>query len=400
MAATQAFQKDYISTLFSAVRAYYGLGGKPLQPARMQAVYLPAWVIDAHASAKVWLSKRGDENVKQETLEVYFQRSYMPGFSMDPLSQMSFSDIVESDEQLKGSLPFGEELMKQHGTDILCLPYTAAPFALPEAARGLSFNDAIIEEDFRFDPPTLRSDLIAAYPVLIPVYIMQYNAQPYPDREGYSFTVVVEASRQQGVLISENVLPLTSSYFKGSFGSSWFELPEDIAREPFMRVLPLNSSMHEPFARPTFFSQPKPRESWGEQLIEWVDAHARAPGAMARYTALQHALGQHVDFDDLRVRDAAEAPAFADYLVAVQNVWYWRDTLQRLAQIDERSKKGDVEVRVLGFGGPERTSSSMDTILETIQKSLKKAEAQLEKEKPAWLHEWEARQKTSDSEDS
>lgn len=81
------------------------------------------------------------------------------GFSMDPLSRMSFSDLA-TDERLEAALPFGEELMKQNDVDVLCLPYTATPFALTEAARTLSFNDAIVEEDFRFDPATLRSHLV------------------------------------------------------------------------------------------------------------------------------------------------------------------------------------------------------------------------------------------------
>lgn len=84
LATLQMFQKNYPSKIFNAVRAYLNLGGELEWPERMQAVYLPTWVIDAHASAKFTLSKRGDENTKEQTLDVWFQRSCVLCNSLSP----------------------------------------------------------------------------------------------------------------------------------------------------------------------------------------------------------------------------------------------------------------------------------------------------------------------------
>lgn len=177
---------------------------------------------------------------------------------------------------------------------------------------------------------------------------MQYVATPYRGGEGYSFTLIVDASSEQasalllplaldadpqpptqGAVISENVFGLQSKFMKESFGNRpWFDVPEDLLEEDVVRILPLGTPPHEPFARPAFFSASKPGDSWASALGEWVDARARERGAMARYAALQAARGQAVDLDDLRVRDVAEAPAFAEYLQQVKIVYSWRDTLE------------------------------------------------------------------------
>ncbi|EKM58383.1 uncharacterized protein PHACADRAFT_252658 [Phanerochaete carnosa HHB-10118-sp] len=308
---------------------------------------------------------------------------------------------------LKTALPFGEELRKQNDADVLCLPYTATPFALTEAARTLSFSDAMVEEDFRFDPATLRSHLITAYPLLIPVYLLQYDADPGADKKPYSVTMVVEASQPQGTVITENVLPLTSRLFRESVSkNSLFDIPEELAGEEFMRVLPWNSPMRESFARATCFSNAKPKDSWKAQLGEWVDDRARAAGAMARYAQLQVSLGQAVDFDDIRVRDVGEAPAFTEYLSKEQNVLFYRHTMERLQHINARTKNAEVEVEVfeLSKDGTSKTqngSSALESVLQSMKEQLSQSEAVMNKHKPEWLKEWEARQKEeAEKEDS
>jgi hypothetical protein len=82
----------------------------------------------------------------------------LTGFSMDPLSRMVFS--VTNEEHLELAETFDPEMTKQQGVDVLCLPYTLTPFALPEAARSLSFQDGAIG-DVRFDPPSVKSEMVS-----------------------------------------------------------------------------------------------------------------------------------------------------------------------------------------------------------------------------------------------
>lgn len=59
------------------------------------------------------------------------------------------------------TVPWTEELAEQHGEKIMCLPYTTTPFALAEAAQTTSFQNAVIAEDFRLDPRTIKSRFVS-----------------------------------------------------------------------------------------------------------------------------------------------------------------------------------------------------------------------------------------------
>lgn len=108
-----------------------------------------------------------------------------------------------------------------------------------------------------------------------------------------------------------------------------FDVPDDLAAEDFLRVLPWGSPIHEPFVHATFFSNTRPgAAARKDELEEWIDRRVRAPGAMESYAQFQASLGQTVDFDDLRVRDVAEAQAFARYLDGEQNVLKVRDMVR------------------------------------------------------------------------
>lgn len=192
VAAPQSLRSDYISNLFNTLRASLGLGGKLFQPTRMQAVYVPSWILYARGSANVRFPEGDSQTDAQRTLEVHFNNSYVDvvevyghpcsqitvdicqaryttfiyitssskgftGFSMDPLSRMVFS--VTDEEHLELAETFDPEMTKQQGLDVLCLPYTSTPFALPDVARSLSFQDGAVG-DVRFDPPSVKTEMV------------------------------------------------------------------------------------------------------------------------------------------------------------------------------------------------------------------------------------------------
>jgi hypothetical protein len=77
VAAPQSLRSDYISNLFNSFLAGWGLGGKAFQPTRMQAVYLPSWIVYARGSANVRFPEGDSQTDTQRTLEVHFNNSYV-----------------------------------------------------------------------------------------------------------------------------------------------------------------------------------------------------------------------------------------------------------------------------------------------------------------------------------
>jgi len=65
--------------------------------------------------------------------------------------------------------------MVQHGAEISCLPYTIHPFAALDIAQAVSDRDITISGVPRLSPSSIEPQLFAAYPVLIPLYLAQYE---------------------------------------------------------------------------------------------------------------------------------------------------------------------------------------------------------------------------------
>ncbi|KAH7913223.1 hypothetical protein BJ138DRAFT_1146630 [Hygrophoropsis aurantiaca] len=149
--------------LLSALAAKYlpALGKMPVRPERIQAIYYPAWIVDAEFEAKAWLPI------------VSFENSLPVSNPLDFLGKAVFRDPHMNSEH---AVPFSSSLLKQRGSNIICLPFKVDPFFVLDKLRGLSSKQAIIEDDLRFEAHSLSPNLFAVYPVLIPLYIAQYKA--------------------------------------------------------------------------------------------------------------------------------------------------------------------------------------------------------------------------------
>jgi len=58
-------------------------------------------------------------------------------------------------------LPFEEVMLKQHGQEIQCIPFTTSPFAALDIARNLSWSNAVINENFKFSPSSLKVEMVS-----------------------------------------------------------------------------------------------------------------------------------------------------------------------------------------------------------------------------------------------
>lgn len=56
--------------------------------------------------------------------------------------------------------PFSPDLAHQWGLDVMCLPYNVLPFDVVDNARTLSYTDAVISENMRFSPQSVKLNLV------------------------------------------------------------------------------------------------------------------------------------------------------------------------------------------------------------------------------------------------
>ncbi|KAK7690704.1 hypothetical protein QCA50_005803 [Cerrena zonata] len=63
----------------------------------------------------------------------------------------------------------------------------------------------VISDDFRFDPTSVKDHFMAAYPVLIPVYLLHFPVEVGSDYSD-DLTVVIEAYQRDGNYTMSNIM--------------------------------------------------------------------------------------------------------------------------------------------------------------------------------------------------
>ncbi|KAI0635954.1 hypothetical protein C8Q77DRAFT_1216470 [Trametes polyzona] len=308
-----------------------------LQPTRVQAAYLPTWIVDAELRGTVWTKKQDDDDHFNKVRYVF-----------EPLSDLSFM----TPELLAAEVvPWSEDLRKHDGEDVLCVPYELTPLRIPEALRSLPMADGSISSLLRFEPPSVKEEFIAAYPVLIPVYLAQYNVKTPMNGKLMEMTITafMEASRPVRLgRVGVETVPL----FKQLLQTVGVPPPEIMIRGEHEELLTRFANVR------SFLGQHVPvgHRAFVEKRINTVlSRNSRALCAYRdRYFggAQEKAKGEVVDWSDPRIRpfDPAERQANLRWLKSNADLFFlttMRDIYKarREAQAD-RDGGG-------GAGGPQ-----------------------------------------------
>lgn len=91
-----------------------------------------------------------------EVLSPVIYANFIAGFSYKPLSALSFL----KPGKIPRTVPMTPELERQHGSDILCWPYTLSPLSLPEFAKSLSQSQLILGDNATWDPESLNFEMV------------------------------------------------------------------------------------------------------------------------------------------------------------------------------------------------------------------------------------------------
>ncbi|KAL9714117.1 hypothetical protein Ac2012v2_002425 [Leucoagaricus gongylophorus] len=190
------------------------LGFEPIKPVRLTPVWFPGWVIDAEVQGDVNI-QGAEHRASAQIFNAYVvldstRPRYSPNMELNAAvtSQessdyqvLSSAPLLPPDAHARESVPFTQDLLRQFDLEVVCIPYNISPFSILNIAHHLSHREAIITQDFRFNPSSLKPTLFAAYPVLIPVYLLQYEI--HDNSKKYYHTLIVEAYGSDGNAWSE-----------------------------------------------------------------------------------------------------------------------------------------------------------------------------------------------------
>ncbi|KAF6754487.1 hypothetical protein DFP72DRAFT_1068516 [Ephemerocybe angulata] len=160
-----------------------------IQPTRIVPLYFPAWIADAELKADVSYKD------SPKTVDIQLQNVYLPGSDYQVLSSVPLVDIegelIPSQREPK---PWSTAMMRQYDQDISCLPFTLHPIA---GLRALKDMETEVYPELKCRLDTVRESFVVHRPVLIPVYLAQYDVEE-TEGEKRSCTVFIDASSKSG----------------------------------------------------------------------------------------------------------------------------------------------------------------------------------------------------------
>ncbi|KAF5359406.1 hypothetical protein D9756_003392 [Leucocoprinus leucothites] len=208
---------------------------------------------------------------------------------------LSSAPLGPFDNPSPETVPFTDDLLRQYDLDVACIPYNISPFSILEIARHLSLPEATIAQDFRFSPSTLQPTLFAAYPVLVPIYLAQYE---YNTESGTGYhTLIFEAHGSFGNIWSEPFSP------DRAFEDKIFQYFRQFASEPINPDpnAPINFGYPKRFIDTAGFSH-TPHQELERAIRDYLESALNLPSTP---TALAAASVNDIDnlAEDARVRE-------------------------------------------------------------------------------------------------
>ncbi|KAF8632194.1 hypothetical protein AX15_001960 [Amanita polypyramis BW_CC] len=369
--------KHFIGSL--GARFLPGFGFEPIRPTRIVPIYFPAWVIDGELQASITY------NDAQRTVLTQFINTYLPGNDFKVLSLMSFWYKQLQEYQL---VPFTPELETQHGMQVQCLPYTISPFSPLDIAQKWPHGDVKVADDFQFSPTSIKPNLIAAYPVLIPLYLAQYNTDLPGMGMELNYTLFMEGFSNTGRIFAEK--------YSEQVGERLRELLPN-APSGFMRfthvldditVQPLRGRFSR-FTRIGKMGVPQ-APNMHSVLRHWLDLKLCTSPTFASLLAEVSKDSPALRGEDERVRDFLNHGDRA-------NTHMWLSLGTRLATTEmvlETMKSATLSRNVHIVGGKKGANPAdvMDGTVKALEEVVSDAAQQREETLPTWWKEWKKRE--------
>ncbi|KAF7330565.1 hypothetical protein MVEN_02496600 [Mycena venus] len=341
----------------------------PIQPKKIVPVYFPAWFIDGEMEAEV-IPSNSDSKSANGYVTAVFLNSYLPGHTMDKLSSISL--LSESLAVQTEAVPFTADLETQWDTKITCLPFKTAPFSILDAANSLTSEQCRVSDVFSLDPSSIRTNLICAYPVLIPLYLAQYAADTTVVLEAHDSEagrILEERGADEPVLNVHEVEPEGVRTVVNSIRKLGIPPPKP-SDGPITRFL-LNSAR---YLETQMTDVEKKLEEVEAELAGLFRYHRGSPTQFVNIAALtipRHGQAKIDQMTDPRIR-----PFTVDEVIAVRKfLWTGQERAKAHTLLDSMSK-------VKATGAPENQNHK------DFKEYVESFDAQRRKATPSWWKEW------------
>lgn len=260
------------------------------------------------------------------------------------------------------------------------MPYTISPLDVISRTRSSSFTQATTDEDVRFEPRFIKTNIEAAYPVLIPLYLVQFPMLPPFE----SSTFVIEAYSRPGRFF------IQISHPPDLPEEDRFDLEKYIGYD-FLFLGDTPSSHAE-----TRVLAPKYDKNASADVASWFDGLFSEPGGAEKLVHPNGAAGVNVHMDDPRVREwtTGEVNSIREWMNQGQAIVQLKDVVKSLTSIEDQMQSGSVKVTQWpppsdpkeGIG---RVTAGLEAFIKAELDKLQKLEKSRADSAPEWWRQRE-----------
>ncbi|KAL7418333.1 hypothetical protein Q5752_006791 [Cryptotrichosporon argae] len=362
--------------------------GASLRLKDVKAAYWPVWRVDYMGEGKVHEAGGGRERLAW----IGAREAYVPGNPFAPLSYLSFA-VPPLPDDLATYDPATD--LAQLGAEypIVEVPFTVDALKFADKVRATIGRGREVE-GVRFELDGWRDTLLAAYPLMFPVYIAEFESSAHVlGEDDRGFTVVMDAHDEVSTRCRVSFPPPPAMRESGRFENNYWVNPAPFT--PMLNVLaglPPSEHVHPGNLAPAFASA---YQAWMSPPPSG-SVVAPSPTLSVAETSATGAAGESgIDWADDRVQPwhSAERDANGHHIETCLGAYRTLCGLDAVEAITAIAGPEAVSVNVrVGSGGLKVEKKGIDEIRREHAETRARVRAEVEESKPAWLASYDEAQ--------
>ncbi|WWC71888.1 uncharacterized protein I206_105847 [Kwoniella pini CBS 10737] len=366
----------------------FGLGTN-LKMKDMKAVLYPIWRVDSIAEGDVKLE--GTKQRVEPKMWISTREGYVPGNPFAPLSYLSFAVPPLPDDLPQYNL--AEDLTQLgDGFEVVPVPFTVSPLGLAKKIRK-TIGSNKRWENISIDESKWEETLLAAYPIMFPIYIAEFEHDLGDDGKR-TYNVIMDAHDDNPQNCRVSWPPPPQLVESGRFDKNYFVNPA-----PF---LPMANLIIYPSVAPHTAVGPN-TSKLVESFREWMspspdpdDKSIIAPSPTLSLQSDEEVDG--INWEDARIQNwsGKERLENGDWIEQALKTQKGIETLETMSYFSARAPHPeDLKGLVINTAGKRPTfeRKSLSDMEHQLRVDVDRMKKELEETKPEWLRKFDEEKK-------
>ncbi|WWC91582.1 uncharacterized protein L201_006528 [Kwoniella dendrophila CBS 6074] len=364
--------------------------GTNLKMKDMKAVLYPIWRVDSILQGSVKLADSTNKRVDPK-MWISTREGYVPGNPFAPLSYLSFAVPPLPDDLPQYNL--SEDLTQLgDGFDVVPVPFTVSPLGLAKKIRE-EIGSYSRWENVIIDEKKWEETMLAAYPIMFPIYIAEFEHDLGGDEGIRSFNVIMDAHDENPTNCRVSWPPPPQLVENGRFDKNYFVNPA-----PFLPMCNLILYPSVAGTTPNSVNNSSPNTSKFVELFrEYMSPSPNKDNNSNTKTIKPSpmlSVENEIDWNDLRIqnwsgKDRLQNGDFIEHSLKTQK---GIETLETMSYFSSRAPHPeDLKGLVINTSGsrPKFERKSLSDMENQLRDDVERMKKELIDMKPDWLIEYD-----------